>query len=172
MDRLVSRVIQLDPQDVMFDALMGDLYYDRAKYKECVLHVLKNKPIVFSDVVLKKCMNCLEALGQHTASVAMHQITVGDDPSSGGFDKKVFNNVNHLNGLQDEWLPYFWDMCYVELLIHVAHQRGEVEKERMLLSHLQRNEMNMNNSAALRKQFTESLKEEFIEKLYLRLLIL
>jgi hypothetical protein len=155
--------------------------------------LLDRNPSLTSDVLLSlyscstllRMVHCLNMMGEYTAAAVFHQFVPIStqqqqqqnnneqfhDPAQPkilGFDKRMIMDLNNFNELDRKWLLYFWDLSYVELLTYIEHNKTDSENEKLLLQHLQRSEMNMNNSI-LKTQFIEHLKIDFMNKLYIHI---
>jgi hypothetical protein len=161
---ILSKLLQLIvdervDQDVI--ALLADIQFESGKYAKSLQYYLESyQKRTIPETVISRCIACLENMQEYTAAFVMHQMI-----SDSGYDKRMVNNLSHLNGIQTKWLPYLWDMSYIELMVYLTHQRGETSKEKLLTQHVQRTEMNVSNNVQVKKQFEEQLWFEFLDKL-------
>ncbi|KAL9647892.1 hypothetical protein ABK040_008165 [Willaertia magna] len=182
----------------LFKCCLADIFYEKGKYKKALQLYLEcgetNFPLFYkpsNDEVVERMIRCLTELGEFTAATVLHQFVhsaydhdlenqskmgslLQDGMSYGssnkvGYTKEVIDNLYETNGLSERWLLFFYDLSYLELLVHIAHKKREYMKEELILQHIQRSEINSNNRTEHRKEYILQMKESFVRKLYLHI---
>lgn len=181
----------------LFKCCLADIYFEKGKYKRALELYLEcgasNFPHFYrpnNEEVVDRMVRCLIELGEYTAAAVLHQFIhstydnemdtqtqrthVLSDITSfstlrAGYTKEIIDNLYEANGLNERWLLFFYDLSYLELVVHVAHQKGEFNKEDLMIQHIQRSEMNSNNKTEHRKEYIQQMKETFLRKLYLHI---
>ena len=178
----------------LFKICLADLYFEKGKFRKALELYLEcgeaNFPQFYkptNEEVIERMVRCLMELGEYTASAVLHQFIhstydneldsqsrahlLGENSfasnSRVGYTKEVIDSLYETSGLNERWLLYFYDLSYLELVVHIAHQKGEYNKEELMIQHIQRSEMNNNNKTEHRKEYILQMKENFLRKLYL-----
>ncbi|KAG2383513.1 hypothetical protein C9374_004184 [Naegleria lovaniensis] len=183
----------------LFKCSLADIYFEKGKYKRALELYLEcgesNFPHFYrpnNEEVVDRMVRCLVELGEYTAAAVLHQFihstydnemdtqtqrthVISDSSSFStssmrvGYTKEIIDNLFEANGLNERWLLFFYDLSYLEMVVHVAHQKGEFNKEDLMIQHIQRSEMNSNNKTEHRKEYIQQMKETFLRKLYLHI---
>jgi hypothetical protein len=162
LERVLHRIVELnDSSDHDVVAQYADFMFEENRYDQslkCYIESYRDR--IMPEGVINRCISCLESMQNYTAAFVMRQ-KITDH----GYDKRMVTNLSQFNGIQSKWLPYLWDMAYIELVVYLTHQKGDNEKQKLLTQHVQRTEMNVNNNVGFRKQFADQLWKEFLDKL-------
>ncbi|EFC50323.1 predicted protein [Naegleria gruberi] len=180
----------------LFKCCLADVYFEKGKFRRALELYLECGEMSFphfykpsNEEVVERMFRCLVELGEYTAAAVLHQFvhsTYDNEIESQsrthvisdnfintnnriGYTKEIIDNLYESNGLNERWLLYFYDLSYLELVVHVAHQKGEFSKEDLIIQHIQRSEINSNNKTEHRKEYIQAMKETFLRRLYLHI---
>jgi hypothetical protein len=152
---LISNSVEIrNEQFSIFLLCLGDLYFMENDYNNCLrfyldaVRILKKESL--SDFILKRMFYCLNALNLFTAGAVVYQFL------NLPYDQQLLKNLKSLDRI---WLPYFYDLNYLEIFYFQGSQKDLISK---LMSRV---EINKNNSSQKYQQFIQNLREKFFQRL-------
>jgi hypothetical protein len=121
---LISNSVEIrNEQFSIFLLCLGDLYFMENDYNNCLrfyldaVRILKKESL--SDFILKRMFYCLNALNLFTAGAVVYQFL------NLPYDQQLLKNLKSLDRI---WLPYFYDLNYLEIFYFQGSQKDLISK--------------------------------------------
>eukprot|EP01080_Neovahlkampfia_damariscottae_P003110 gene3110-5280_t len=104
---------------------LGDLFFFENDFKSCLkfylksINFLKIENLKQYDLILKRVYHCLNALNLYTAGAVVYQFL------NLNYDQNLLMNLKSLDRI---WLPYFYDLNYLEIFLYFESQKDLILK--------------------------------------------